>query len=685
MRCERCQQLVSLRMDGEHLTARQLAAMERHLGSCPACLAFRERAHGLRAAVRIRPAEPVPDLVERVMAAVAAEAAASGGVPAGREEVSERPAAVTPLRPRPPLLPRLSRSLAPVAAALVVGFVAGSLAVGGPWQRMGTAPIATADVRAGVLRAASRLDSYQATFTVTEKNLDFPAVTERTLILSVAFRSPERFRLEVDDLTDYPGAGWTPTDLTLVVNRSRWSLSAPSACPGGLGRACPRFTTVVRDRAPFSRSTPMPTDVVVPLETLAAGDPALLGEGTVLGREAVQLELPYERARPLFAFTELGGTWRPFFPRDRVVLWLDTATWLPLEWRVYPAPGRERNLWEQRFELPPEPPARPILEVRAVTVSRRPPPRGAFRIAVEDAERGTEGVRRIAPGALEDAVGYQPVAPESVDGLELYEAVVPEPPEPRPEGPAPAVPDAIVTYARGVSWVKVAEDRVARGEELPFGPIGPLMEEVRLPNGGVAYYQPATEEAGRRLLIHGAATDLMLETNLPREELIQVAARIPVVGRPAPPAWFATDPGVLRLPLEEAAARAGFPVLVPSSLPESYGLSSVELDPEGPSLTLFFRPEDSLLAGAPIRLFLQPARALPPSTVAGAQSVEVRDAEGRFVPQRSQLEWVEAGLYVSLDAPGATLEELMGLARTLEPVAAPSPEASPSPGPAEAA
>ncbi|HXF73319.1 MAG TPA: hypothetical protein VNO79_12005, partial [Actinomycetota bacterium] len=550
------------------------------------------------------------------------------------------------------------------------------------------APIAVAEVREGVLRAAARVRVYRATFLVTERNLDFPEVTQRRLILSVAFRAPERFRLEVDDLTDYPGNRWTPTDLTLIVNGGRWSLTAPSACPRGLGRTCPPVRTVVRDRAPFSPGTPMPTDLVVPLEIFAGAEPELLGVGRVLGRPAVRVAVPYAAARSLFAFTELGGTWRPFFEDDRVELWLDRRTWLPLEWEVFPAPGRERNLWEQRFELPPEHPSRAVFEVRAVNVSREPPPRGTFRIEARPGSVRTEGVRRIPLGSLADEVGYEPVAPEAVDGLPVYQAVV-------PAEPAPSAPDAVVTYASGLSWVKLAERRAGAEEgpegEPPFGPVSPLAEEVALPGGGVAYYEPATEEAGRRLLIHAAGTDLLLETNLPREELLRIAASLPVDGLPAPQDWFRGEGEGVRVSLEEAAARAGFAPLVPAALPQGYVLASVELLPgeDGPgAIVLHIRPEDSVVGGARIRLFQHPAAELPPATAADVREIVVRGVPGRWSPERSQLEWIEAGLYVSVDAPGASLEDVLAVAASLEPLtwASPTPggPASPGAGPAEA-
>jgi hypothetical protein len=45
--------------------------------------------------------------------------------------------------------------------------------------------------------------------------------------------------------------------------------------------------------------------------------------------------------------------------------------------------------------------------------------------------------------------------------------------------------------------------------------------------------------------------------------------------------------------------------------------------------------------------------------------VEVGDVRGRFTPDRSQLEWIDGGLYRSLDAPGLELRELLAIATSI--------------------
>ena len=63
---------------------------------------------------------------------------------------------------------------------------------------------------------------------------------------------------------------------------------------------------------------PAPTDLILPVASLAdTNQLQVVGGGTVLGRDAIEVRLPFEQAEPLFPFLSLGGSWRPFFPKDR--------------------------------------------------------------------------------------------------------------------------------------------------------------------------------------------------------------------------------------------------------------------------------------------------------------------------------------------------------------------------------
>jgi hypothetical protein len=639
---EQAERLLSARIDGERLSTRANASLEQHLETCAECRAFERGAYRLREAARFEVAPAVPDLVDQVMTAVGADVERPGS----RLRVV-RPAG----SPRRSILPRL----APVAAALVVGALIGSLVVGGPWQRSETgSALAATEVTEGISAAAARLDAYRATFVIDERHLS-PEVPERHLMMRVSFEAPERFRLDVVDHTHYPAAA-TPTNLKLVVDGSTWYAAGPAPCPTA---TCPQRESVVRNRLPFSTAAPTPTDLVLPISTLADADRlTVLGRGTVLGRPAVRVEVPFERAEPLFPFLSIGGDWRPFFPNDRVRIWLDERNWFPLRWDVYPATGAGRDAWALRFGLPDEPSLRTVFSVRALRVSLDTPDADVFDIPATNSSQD-QGARTVELGDVRRETGFEPVAPSVVGGLDRYRVVLPR----------DDAGGTLVAYADGLAFLNLGETRSWKGD-APFGPVGVQAEEISLTGGGVAYYEPASRDHGRRVAIHAAGTDLYLESNLPRSELLAAAAKLPVQGLPMPDAWTHRRVGsatTVRVSLETARASVPFPIELPTALPAGFGLASVELVDAGfgAGVTLYLRDEDADAGIGTIRLHLEAASALPPATSAAQSTVEVGGVQGRFTPDRSQLEWIDRGLYRSLDAPGLALEELLAIATSI--------------------
>jgi Putative zinc-finger len=639
---DQAERLLSARIDGEHLSTRATAALDQHLETCAECRAFERGAYRLREAARFEVAPAVPDLVDEVMTAVGAEA----------ERPRSRLRVVRPERsPRRSILPRL----APVAAALVVGALIGSLVVGGPWQRpeAGSAFAAT-DVVEGISAAAVRLDAYQASFAIDERHLS-PGVPERHLTMRVWFEAPERFRLDVVDRTAYPTMT-TPTDLKLVVDGSTWYAAGPAPCPTVV---CPQRESVVRNRQPFSTAAAAPTDLVLPISTLADADRlTVLGRGAVLGRPAVRVEVPFERAEPLFPFLSIGGDWRPFFPNDRVRIWLDERNWFPLRWNVYPATGAERDAWALRFGLPDEPSLRSVFSVRALHMSLDTPDASVFDIPATTSSQD-QGARAVDLSDVRRETGFEPVAPGTVGGLDRYRVVLPR----------DDAGETLVAYADGLAFLNLGETRSWNGD-APFGPVGVQAEEVPLTGGGVAYYEPASRDHGRRIAIHAAGSDLYLESNLPRSRLLAAAAALPVQGLPMPAAWTHRRAGTAtaeRVSLETARASVPFPIELPSELPAGFGLASVELVDAGygAGVTLYLRDEDADAGIGTIRLHLEAATELPPATSADQSTVDVGVVPGRFTPDRSQLEWIDGGLYRSLDAPGLSLDELLAIATSI--------------------
>lgn len=656
MNCDRARRALSERMDGERLSHHAARALEHHLDTCAACRAFQAGAYRLREQARIGLAPAVPDLVQPIMAAVRAET---------------RPVArVRPLRAprtREPLLPRL----APAIAAAVVGVLVGSLAVGGPWgaERRATA----VDVTEGVARAAADLRAYRASFQIRERNFS-PGVPLRELSMEVWFHAPERYRVDVTDHTVYPSDVFTPTDLRLVVDGSTWYSRVPSPCPTG---GCPPAETLITNRTPFSSAAPAPTDLVLPVTTLSGDEGvSVLGEGTLLGRRALRVEMRFDRAAPLFPFLR-GGAWRPLFADDRVVVWLDATSWFPLKWSVYPTPSPEREQWALRFGLPNEPSALPVLEVEALAMERTPPPDSTF--AVPRIERRID--QGATPVALEDVereTGHRPITPADVGGLSLYEVVLPA--DPKGKGG-----DVVLTYARGMQWLRVGESRTWARDEL-LGPVGRRAQEVALTGGGVAYYEPATEDQGRRLSIHTNDVDLYLETNLSRATLLRVAASLPVQGIPLPDAWRVQETAastIERVRLDEARSEAPFELLMPLTLPEGSTLASVELvrrdDTVG--VAAHFQDEEVAFGGGEIHLHMELAEELPPAPASRQETVQVRGVEARYTPDAGRLEWIEGGLHVSVEAPGLALRDLVEIAESLAPVEGSARPTAPEPTP----
>jgi hypothetical protein len=649
---DQAERLISERIDGERIAPKQLVALERHLEACAECRAFERGAYRLREAARFEIAPAVPDLVEPIMAAVEAE---SGGRRPGLRVV--RPMRVPRRRS---WVPRL----APVIAAWLVGALVGSLLVGGPWssrdEPAAPAALAAEDVTRGVAGAAAGLEAYEATFSITEYHL-YPDVPVRELSMQVWFRAPERFRLDVVDHTAYPSPT-TPTDLRLVVNGGAWYASGPSSCPTA---TCPQREISIRNRVPFSSAAPAPTDLVLPLTALA--EPAaidVVGRDVALGRPAVVVQVPFERAASLFPFLSLGGDWRPFFPNDRVRIWLDEDSWFPLRWQVFPAGGHERDAWALRFGLPEEPSRRPVFAVDALSVSLARPAADVFDVP-SIAESEDQGARPVRLEDVATATGFDPVAPTNPAGLDLYRVVLPE---------ATGDGQSLVSYADGLSFLKIGETRTWTGD-APFGPVGARAEEVALAGGGVAYYEPATADHGRRLSIHAADTDLYLESNVSRAELLSVAAALPVVGLAMPESWRVRATGgaiVERVSLQEAANAAPFAVEPPATLPPGFALASVELLRVGGDvgITLYFRQTEVDTGTGAIRLHVESAAGLPPASAAEQSVVEVAGTTGRWTPDRGLLEWEVDGVYRSLDAPGLGLEQLLAVAASI-PVAGP--------------
>jgi hypothetical protein len=598
------------------LDARRRSDLERHLAACPRCRAFETRARRVRELTRLRPADPVPDLVPRIMDRVRHEAP-------------------TPLR-RP--VPTWTR----YAASFAAGAVAAGLIVAGlPGIRRGPSPALATEIPNQIAAASEEVAAYRTTFRILERGFH-PRVPRRSFLVDVAFRAPERFRARVTDLTSYPGPGWPANDLTLAVDGSGWLLDAPRGCPiAALPGCAPPGRDVVRvtGRPPFDGETALPTDIVLPVRMLAgSGRVAVRGETTVLGRKAVVVEIAYRDAGPLFGFLRTGGLWRPFFPHDRVLVSLDRDTWFPLAFEVRTGRSRERALWADAMGLAEEHPGELLFRAQAVRLG--PGPGASWRPVGSGPPTRDLGFRE---GPLED---LEAVVPTDLLGLRPYRA----------GRFVDAGDEVVLSFARGLSWLVLRETAEWRGPGL-FGDLGDLARRIRLPDGGVAYYEPAADALGRRLAIHARGRDIAMETNLPRDDLLDIAASLSVSGRPAPRGW------VSQVSVDRAAAAARF-ALLPSDLPAEYRPWAARLD--GPdAVTMWFR-RPGAEPGPGIVLHQAAGLDLPPPLEGEVLAVRVRGTVGRYSPARGLLEWVEGGAYRSLGGGAVDLEGLLSVAGSLE-------------------
>jgi predicted anti-sigma-YlaC factor YlaD len=77
MRCDESRAAISARLDHEE-TGFPEGELDRHVRDCAECSAYLEGAGALHRAMRVRPAEAVPDLTDAIMAAAPATTAATG-------------------------------------------------------------------------------------------------------------------------------------------------------------------------------------------------------------------------------------------------------------------------------------------------------------------------------------------------------------------------------------------------------------------------------------------------------------------------------------------------------------------------------------------------------------------------------------------------------------------------------
>ena len=624
--CDLIQLELSAYIDDELEPDRKRSVAE-HLATCSECTQEETALRAVRRLVRIHPVEDVPDLAPAIMARIEGRVASRSRVARGIGRWHEQ------LR---------VGAVAAAAAALVV--FGASL----PFDRPAGDVAAAGEITNGVRAAARTLDTYSASFSIVEQgwHRDVP---RREMTATVAFEAPENLRLEVRDKTDYPNALWPKNDVTLVATSDRWWIEEPSSCPAVALPECAAPTTwagvierrVVDHRQPFDGTSPLPTDIVLPLETLAAADGfEVLGRDTVAGRPTYRLALDYRQAVPLVAALEVGGAWREFHPLDRVELWIDAETWFPLRFTVAAGDSPDRPLWGTARDLDDRS-GEVLLSVTATHFETRDPPSETFSVPRSGLPRDggfqVHPVRGMAPDYTADLDPYR--SGTTRDGLEIE------------------------TFTSGMSYLKVVRTQGSiMGEALRSG------EELEL-DTGYAYYLPATEMSGRRIQISLPGSVIELQSNLPRSELIRVAESLPVAGQRAPSTMEKTSGVIItRIDASSAFDEMRF-TNEPRHIPSSYRLANATRSqaPDGTqNLTLLYRRPQGEFEGIGIRIVqATPVEFLTPSS---EDFVEVRIGRmrGRWSIERGELEWIDGHVYRAVAVPAADLYTALRIAEGLE-------------------
>lgn len=585
---------LSARLDGE-VDDTTSGMLDGHLAVCAACRAHEDSLRAIKRSVALQAAPQVRDLTPAVMARLS------------RDE--ERRS-------------REHRSLlrTGIAAAVVTGLVLAGAVV--PFRPGSDGLALASEIARKVRAAAGGITTYRATFDITERGWN-ERIAERHFVAEVWFEAPERLRMEVRDLTAYPGPGWPTNDATLVAGPDRWWLRETASCPPAALPGCavspePEVRALDR-RQPFDGSTTLPTDLILPLETLAETDGlSVAGRDTISGREAHHVVLEKWQADPLLASLQIAGTWRAFPPTARVDLWLDSSTWFPLRFTVQ----------GNRGEL--------IVE----TTSLREP-------AALDPDR----FRPPTTGTPRDG-GFRPAAhggrglPTYVAGLKAYRSGMTR------DG------QRVDSFVDGMTWLKVTSR----------GPVEPTLatftsELVRLGDNGFGYYQPSSDSLRRTVEILGATRAVRVESNLPRRELLAVAGSVPVTGRAFDHLETAGG-SITRIDEAEVASLAD--AARPTYLPEGFRFSSAfeSRSKAGHTQVVAYyrRGESGPLMGEIKITGVTDVDVLPPSSE-DLLSVRAAGLSARWSPLRSELEWIDRGTYRAVAVPGFDLQTAVRVAR----------------------
>ncbi|HVF53083.1 MAG TPA: zf-HC2 domain-containing protein [Actinomycetota bacterium] len=607
--CDGFRVQLSARLDDE-LTLPEERALDAHLAGCAACRAYDERLHALTRMVRVQRLDVAPDLTDAIMDRIVSAPARS-----------LRRAWIGHVR------------AAAVAAALTVVLM---MAVSIPGIGPQPPPASAEEIVAGVRATAASIESYGASFTIREMNFSDEA-SVRVFRAEVSFEAPERFALSVRDRTPV-NANYDAQHYELIAGPRKWWADEPPTCVAEVPLPCPavRPRAGLDARQPFDGTTMIPTDIILPIESVAGfPSPMVVGEDTILGRDAIGVEVPYHAAERALRSLDPFEVLRPMHPLDPVEVWVDARSWFPLRLEVVASRDPARATWAARLGLDDQP-GETILTVTATSLDET-------QQEVPDPPRSAA----YADGGFHDSTfGAVPGGPSFVADLAPYRS-----------GTA-GEQESIASYSMGLSWLKITSAPRARPT------LNGLLaaQEVRN-SGGYIYYTPAAG-GGRRIDIYGRTRHLRLESNLQRAVLLEVARSVSVRG--VRQVVFRGAGSVTRRIGSADVGRRGF--APPKTVLQGHELASIFVTKargRNASISFSYVAPDAEADTGIIRVtWLGGIEALPPTSEQPVV-VEVGSSPARWSAERGELEWVDSRGYWAVAVPTFDLAVALAVSEAL--------------------
>lgn len=439
------------------------------------------------------------------------------------------------------------------------------------------------------------------------------------------YSAPESLAIDLDDTSAYPGPEWIRNDLSLRIADGDMVVLASARCPIDAHPQCqpPPAAVAVRDQLPFDDGVLIPLEIAGPARSFAWWSGIkVLGATSLGGRSAIQLETTVAGADLIRAITDRGA-WRELHPTDRVLMWLDEATLVPIRIEVFAARSPERDLWQIR---------------RGYTDDDREP---IFIIEISDLKVGPTTVEATLP--LEAGSGGFIDGPSMVPELTLPTGFVHHR---KGHWSLPSGGQVeVASWSDGRAWLMVqATD--AWTEPRLFGMSLPFVRPVGLGAGSVGYMSPD----GDQVSIHTPQLDVVISGSVPELTLIEAASSIRVGGQPVPDSW------------PEASIVAPEELPPGTLVPGLKGWSVLGIT-EGERTTLL------LTGGGSRRVLIQSDSGdqLDPPTGPDVAEVRVRGSAGRFDAAATTLEWVEDDRVIQMRSQNVSLDELLDLAASMAP------------------